>query len=361
VSGLILFLLIVLPLFLALAGPVPFPRPEVVALQTGYAVDWDLATCAKLPEGEHRVCDFGPLFNAAGAEHKVDPRFLAAIAFVESHFREDIINCTTPSKKGALGLMQFMPDTALERHVEPCDTTSAIYGAAKYLSEAHAEFTSWELAAAAYNAGFDAVRKAQGIPNNPETVDYVPAVMAKFEEYKQLFKGAVSGCPMQSTEATNPRTFNHVTPATQATISALITCFGWQFGGDCYDDEPWREHLYEHPRGRACDIMTTASGAAQGADRVRGTAMAEWLAANAKELHVLYVIWYERVWSPNKDVYKPWTEWRTYKESCLNGGCDHSTAHRNHVHVSIQLQPGDPSWAECIPGISCTENYQYRE
>ena len=360
-SGLVLVALLVLPLWMVLAGPVPFPRPEVVALQTGYSVDWDMATCAKLPAPEHRVCEFGPLFNAAGAEHKVDPRFLAAVAAVESGFEEAVIDCSKPSAKGALGLMQFRPGTAAERGVNPCDTTSAIYGAARYLTEAHKEFAIWELAAAAYNAGFEAVRDAQGIPPNPETVAYVPKVMAKYEQYKALFQGAVGKCPLPATGGSAPRTFEHVTPATQTMISALITCYGFQYGGDCYDDEAWRKHLYEHPRGRACDIMTTRSGSSDGADRVRGTAMAEWLAANAKELKVLYVIWYERVWNPSKDVYKPWSEWRTYKESCVNGGCDHSTAHRNHVHVSIQLQPGDPSWAACIPGISCTENYRYRE
>lgn len=357
---LLLFALLFVPVFFALAGPVPSGKPEVVAMSVGTAVNFDVATCAKLPAPEDRLCNYGQLFNVAGAENEVDPRFLAAIAYVESGYRAEIIDCSLPSEDGALGLMQFLPSTAAERGVNPCDLTSAIFGAAKYLHQAFQEFGTWELAAAAYNAGFDAVRKAGGIPDGEdhETRDYVPKVMAKWAQYKELFKSHFGPCPMAAKGSTTPERQAHVTQSIQIIYDAAIGCFGRSHYVGCYERRETNGHdgPYEHPRGRACDFMMTDGGQAGGEEKVRGEALAEWLAANAHEMNILYVIWFNKVWN-TKEPYKPWEQWRTYDGDCVNGGCDDSHAHRNHVHVSVKLMPGDPAWAQCIDGIPCTESY----
>jgi hypothetical protein len=144
------------------------------------------------------------------------------------------------------------------------------------------------------------------------------------------------------------------TAATQQMANTLIDCFG-RNGHDvgCYNRRPQsngRDGPYEHPRGRACDFMMTSGGAASGNDRVRGTAMAEYAAAHAKELKIIYVIWYNRVWFP-REGNMPWSQWRSY--GC--NGSDPSSCHYNHVHVSVHLQPGDPPLARCVSGIPCTE------
>jgi hypothetical protein len=359
---LVLMLLFLLPVFLAMAGPMPTGKPDIEPVSMGSSVSFDAQICATLPAPEGRVCEFGPLFNAAGAESEVDPRYLAAIAYVESHYEDAVITCQRASPDdGALGLMQFLPDTARERGVDPCNAASAVFGAAKYLRQAHDEFGTWELAAAAYNAGFQAVRDAgRTIPSNDETTAYVPAVMAKWAQYKQLFHSRFGSCPVQPEGSTEITPREHVTQADEQVYEAVVSCFGADHAIYCYDKRPKPDGSdgdFEHPRGRACDFMITSGGRADATEQVRGQAMAEWVASNAQELNVLYVIWFNKSWNIT-DGYKPWEQWRTYDDDCING-CDPSHGHFNHVHVSVRLMPGDPSWAACLPRNPphCTNNY----
>ena len=372
---LLLLLIFGLPLFFGLAGPI---RPvDNRQTDSGINVDFDPAVCARLPGDEKRVCDYGSLFNAAGRASQVDPRLLAAVAYAESGYHAAVINCVDASPDGALGLMQFIPSTARARGVDPCDASSAIFGGAKYLRDLYNELGPvaagtpgagagspsrpcsrpappttltagaayrWELAVAGYNAGGQGVRDASGIPRNCETEYYVPQVMAKWEQYKGLFPTTtgIGGCPVAAPSgSTDPieTDHDHITPATQAMANAVIGCFGR--GGrpiGCYDERLADGGRYEHPRGRACDFMITGGGsAAEGPDRERGQAMAEWVMSHADELHLLYVIWYRRIWDPSMGNV-PWDQWRPYSGA---------SPHTDHVHVSVKLMAGDPSWAEC--------------
>jgi hypothetical protein len=125
----------------------------------------------------------------------IDPRLVAAVAWQESdHFAEDVINCERSSPRGAKGIMQFMPDTAAGRGIDPCDPEEAIPEGAAYLVENHERFGTWELALAAYNAGPNGeVSTCTCVPRNGETEVYVPAVMAKWDEYKERFPGGEVG------------------------------------------------------------------------------------------------------------------------------------------------------------------------
>ena len=82
------------------------------------------------------------------------------------------------SKKGAIGLMQLLPQTANWLSVNPCDPIQSIDGAARFLKELFDEFKDWELVVAAYNAGPDKVKKYSGIPPIDETRDYVQRVFS---------------------------------------------------------------------------------------------------------------------------------------------------------------------------------------
>ena len=138
---------------------------------------------------------YADIFNSTAALG-IDPRLVAAVAWQESiHFDPDVIACRRDSPKGAKGIMQFMPATAAERGVDPCKPESAIPGGARYLLELFEKFGTWELALAAYNAGPGNVEAAgRRIPDIEETQKYVPAVMAKWEEYKRQFpSGTVEG------------------------------------------------------------------------------------------------------------------------------------------------------------------------
>lgn len=122
---------------------------------------------------------YADLFSRASSRYGVDASLLAAVASQESNFNSQAV-----SPAGAQGLMQFMPATAAGMGVNPLDPSSAIDGAARYLSSLTTQFGSTELALAAYNAGPGTVRRYGGIPPYPETQNYVRAVMTKAEAYR---------------------------------------------------------------------------------------------------------------------------------------------------------------------------------
>jgi peptidoglycan DL-endopeptidase CwlO len=122
---------------------------------------------------------YSDLFTRAAGRHGVDASLLAAVASQESGFDSQAV-----SPAGAQGLMQFMPATAAGLGVNPLDPSSAIDGAARYLSSLTRQFGSTELALAAYNAGPGSVSRYGGIPLFAETQNYVRAVMTKAEAYR---------------------------------------------------------------------------------------------------------------------------------------------------------------------------------
>jgi cell wall-associated NlpC family hydrolase len=121
---------------------------------------------------------YANLFTSAGAKYGVDPSLLAAVANQESSFNSQAV-----SPAGAEGLMQFMPSTAAGLGINPLDPTSAVDGAARYLSSLQKQFGSTSLALAAYNAGPGAVSRYGGIPPYAETQNYVAAVTQKAQAY----------------------------------------------------------------------------------------------------------------------------------------------------------------------------------
>ena len=122
---------------------------------------------------------YADLFTRAASRYGVDPSVLAAMAKQESGFNSQAV-----SPAGAQGLMQFMPATAKGLGVNALDPTSAIDGAARYLSSLTKQFGSTDLALAAYNAGPGTVSRYGGMPPYSETQNYVRSVMSKAEAYR---------------------------------------------------------------------------------------------------------------------------------------------------------------------------------
>jgi hypothetical protein len=84
------------------------------------------------------------------------------------------------SPKGAIGLFQLMPETAAELGVDPTDPIQNIDGGLRYFKQQlDAHKGNVQLALAAYNAGPGAVAEAGGIPDFPETQDYVARVLGR--------------------------------------------------------------------------------------------------------------------------------------------------------------------------------------
>ncbi|MEO6023378.1 MAG: lytic transglycosylase domain-containing protein [Burkholderiales bacterium] len=114
-------------------------------------------------------------------KYQIDPALLHAVILSESQYNPEAV-----SQRGAAGLMQLMPDTALRYKVaDVFDPTQNIRGGAQYLRDLLRLFNNnMELTIAAYNAGENAVIKSGWrIPPYAETIAYVPKVMAFYRQY----------------------------------------------------------------------------------------------------------------------------------------------------------------------------------
>jgi len=125
---------------------------------------------------------FDRYIDEAAGLHGLDSPLIKAVIRAESAFNPKAV-----SKKGALGLMQIMPENlkAFEVH-DPFDPWQNIMGGARYLKALIKRFDGQlPLALAAYNAGPRAVDYYRGIPPIPETEAYVKKVMKYFYLYKK--------------------------------------------------------------------------------------------------------------------------------------------------------------------------------
>ena len=119
----------------------------------------------------------------AAKQHDVDPDLVKAVIKVESNFNSSAI-----SRKGAMGIMQLMPDTAEGYSVDnPFNPKENIDGGTKYLKKLIEMFGGdLKLALAAYNAGENAVIKyGFRIPPYNETIDYVEKVLMHYNNLKE--------------------------------------------------------------------------------------------------------------------------------------------------------------------------------
>ena len=117
--------------------------------------------------------------KAAAAANNIDAALIRAVISAESGYNPDAV-----SRKGAVGLMQLMPETARRYNVtNPHDPEQNIHGGARYLSDLMQMFDhNPRLAVAAYNAGEQAVIKyGNRIPPFRETLEYVPKVLKSYE------------------------------------------------------------------------------------------------------------------------------------------------------------------------------------
>jgi len=124
-----------------------------------------------------RVEEFVPIIVETCERHGVDAELVKALIQVESNY-----NHLAVSRKGAMGLMQLMPGTAVRYGVkEAFDPEQNVDGGVRYLKDLLQLFGSdKQLALAAYNAGEGAVQRVNGIPNYTETQNYVRKVLALY-------------------------------------------------------------------------------------------------------------------------------------------------------------------------------------
>jgi Transglycosylase SLT domain len=115
---------------------------------------------------------YDPIIESASNRHGLPARLVKAVIQVESAFQP-----RARSHKGAMGLMQLMPDTARQyRARNPYDPAMNIDAGTRHLKKLLEEF-ELPLALAAYNAGEAAVRRFGGIPPYAETQAYVTRIL----------------------------------------------------------------------------------------------------------------------------------------------------------------------------------------
>ena len=131
-----------------------------------------LEMSASLPRSPHEQA-----LIASAAKYNLDPFLVHAVIEAESGFDPGVV-----SAKGALGLMQVLPDTAaLVGLPEPADAAGNLEAGCRYLAGLLAEFGGdAELALAAYNAGPGAVRRWGGMPPYRETREFVRRVSSRY-------------------------------------------------------------------------------------------------------------------------------------------------------------------------------------
>lgn len=116
----------------------------------------------------------------AAKRYGVDPHLVRAVIHAESAF-----NPAARSHKGAIGLMQLMPNTANMLGVNPWEPEQNITGGVKYLANLIDRYEGdLRRALAAYNAGPGAVDQFRGIPPYRETKNYVAKVLSLHQAYR---------------------------------------------------------------------------------------------------------------------------------------------------------------------------------
>lgn len=154
----------------------PSEIADALVVDAPRAVDpatWTAERAAAVPK---RALQWSELIHEVARERDVSPKLLHAVIAVESGFDPRAV-----SRKGAMGLMQLMPDTARRFNVaDPFDPRQNLTGGATYLKWLLEKFgDDVSLALAAYNAGENAViRAGYQIPQYDETRAYVPRVLA---------------------------------------------------------------------------------------------------------------------------------------------------------------------------------------
>ncbi len=153
------------------------PKPDQQKLQTARR-----EARAPVAQQVRSYVEYEAHVRAAAERYKLPVGLLRAVMAVESNFDHLAL-----SQRGAMGLMQLMPGTAKEMYVSDAwDPAQNIEGGARYLRILANLYDGDVMKTlAAYNAGPEAVKRAGGVPNIPETQNYVRKVLALYQLFRE--------------------------------------------------------------------------------------------------------------------------------------------------------------------------------
>jgi soluble lytic murein transglycosylase-like protein len=163
---------------------VPTDERYVLMLRTDEPTEQPASVVRKIHEiNRSQQKTLVPEINRAAFTYHLDPALLHAVIATESGYEVNAV-----SNKGALGLMQLMPETArLYGATDPFNPAQNIQAGAQYLNILLKRFgNNLSLALAAYNSGeSNVVKYGVRIPPFPETRAYVPKVMGLYRKYQR--------------------------------------------------------------------------------------------------------------------------------------------------------------------------------
>jgi soluble lytic murein transglycosylase-like protein len=144
---------------------VPWSAPQASAASASF-------DCDPMPQPE-----LGKMIDEVSEKQGIDASLVREVARQESGFRPCAV-----SSKGAEGLMQLMPATQVQMQVsDPFDPKQSLEAGSKLLKQLLERYDGdLPSALSAYNAGAGRVDKAGGVPNIPETQNYVLSILNRF-------------------------------------------------------------------------------------------------------------------------------------------------------------------------------------
>jgi len=155
----------------------PVPTANIRAARSAAAEVDRYQVRASFQGGNFSQADVEAAIDRAAARHNVDPALVRAVIKVESNFNPNAV-----SRKGAMGLMQLMPQTARQLNVSnPFDPEQNVDAGVRHLKHLMQNYGgNVRLSLAAYNAGQGAVARSAGIPRIAETRNYVRRITALY-------------------------------------------------------------------------------------------------------------------------------------------------------------------------------------
>jgi soluble lytic murein transglycosylase-like protein len=154
------------------------PSVGAQALRPGFKTEFGSGSRAAAVSSTSESDDqFDSIVRQSAERNKVDPALVKAVISTESGWNPRAI-----SPKGAVGLMQLIPGTAQRFGVDNrFDPAQNVEGGTMYLRSLLDRYNGdLTKSLAAYNAGEGAVDRSGGVPQFPETQQYVRKVTDRY-------------------------------------------------------------------------------------------------------------------------------------------------------------------------------------
>jgi soluble lytic murein transglycosylase-like protein len=163
-------------LFLDNGGVIEFPAAQITGFE---AEDYVAPPSQGSSAPVEKPFDLDEWVQAIAEQNHVPEELVHSVIAAESAYDPAAV-----SAKGAIGLMQLMPETARELAVDPRDPGENVQGGVSYLKQLLERYAGSQnqllLALAAYNAGPGAVERYRGLPPYAETHAFVRRVIERF-------------------------------------------------------------------------------------------------------------------------------------------------------------------------------------